>query len=122
MAIDLEPIIPALLDSGYESNTPAELAGLIALSFADFDDGEDRFQNAIDSARNEILFRLGQWDSTSYPEASPVDAVKLLAAQGLARSAEGCRAGSILYRHKAQIELQFGQSGNPWATPDGWNV
>lgn len=122
MPIELEPIIQALLDDGYISNTPTELAGKIALSFADFDDGEDRFQCAIDSARDLILFRLGSFNSKSYPEVSPVNDVKLTAAQGLSREAEWMRAGAILYRHKAQIELQFGESGNPFATPDGFNV
>ncbi len=122
MPIELEPIIQTLLDMGYTSNTPSELADSIGLAFADFDNGEDRFQAAIDLAHNEIVFRLGQFDSNSYPESSPVDDVKLAAARGLAQSAEWHRAGAILYRHKAQLELQFGASGNPFSTPDGFNV
>lgn len=118
MAIVLEPILFA----NYTSNTPSELADKIGLSFADFDTGEDRFTQAIASARSEILFRLGQFDSNSYPQTSPTDATKLTAAQALAQTAEWHRAGSILYRHKSQLELQFAESGNPLATPDGFNI
>jgi hypothetical protein len=118
MSIELEPI----LFVNYTSITPSELADKIGLAFADFDTGEDRFQQAIGSARSEILFRLGQFDTNSYPEVTAVAPVKLAAAQSLANSAEWHRAGSILYRHKSQLELQFGESGNPLATPDGFNI
>ena len=106
----------------YISNTPTELANNIALSFADFDTGSDGFQLAIDTARAEILFRLGQFDSNSYPEIDPFDDTKLAAAKTLAKQAEWNRAGAILYTLKAQLEVQFGESGTPLGTSDGFQI
>ncbi len=101
-------------------NTVAELKDLIGLTSQDFD--EARYQEALDTAHSEITFRMGKWDDTSYPETSPFDTTKFNASIDLAKSAEWRRAGSILYNHFGQVELQFGQSGTPTSTPDLFQI
>jgi hypothetical protein len=85
------------------------------------DGGEDRFTDALTTAHNEILFRLGVFDERSYLERAPFGGTKYSAALALATQAEWMRAGAILYTQMAEIELQFGESGTPSATPDGFD-
>lgn len=103
-------------------NTPTQLASNIALRFSDFDEGEQRFQGALDTAHEEIVFRLGIFDDNSFVEKSPFGGNKKNAVDILKVAAEWKRAGAFLYVHKAQVELQFGQSGTPSSTPDGFNI
>ena len=103
-------------------NTPTQLADKIGLRFADLDGGEDRFADALETAHNEIFFRLGVFDEQSYLERSPYGETKYSAASALATQAEWMRAGAILYTQIAEIELQFGESGTPVSTPDGFNI
>lgn len=104
-------------------NTPTQLANNIGLEFIDFDDGENRFQEALDTANAILLFRLGVFEEdTSFSDRDPFGQVRFNAATTLRTKAEWKKAGAIIYRHKAQNELQFGESGNPLATPDGLNI